>query len=638
MTVQAPPAARAGQAGTGRAGSGLAGTGALTKLAFRRDRIMLAGWVYLITVMVATNAYTFRKLYSTAAARDRLVVSGGGNPALRFLYGQLNGSSVGALTAWRIGVWAALFCALMTIFIVIRHTRGDEEAGRLELVGSAVVGRQAALTAGLLTAVTASVAVAALLSVVLSALGLPVSGSVAFALAIGANGLAFTGIAAVAAQLAAGARGARGIAFGVLGAAFMLRAIGDSAGPSGPSWLSWTSPLGWVDLTRPFDGQRWWVLALPCAVLAAGVGVAYALAARRDLGAGLLPDRPGRASASGLLRGPLSLAFRLQRGVLAGWAAGVAFIFAASGAAAKGIGQLLGSSTALQHEFTRLGGQAAITNAYLAALMLLAGLGAAGYATSAVLRLRAEETDGLGEPLLATAVGRIRWGLSHVAVAVVGPGRAAARHRVGRSGGARHVAVASSRRGPAGRGRPGDRPGLRAAHRVSRPAGGPDDRRGMAQLPASLVIAGVAVALVGLLPGACVAGAWTVLGVVVFIDLFGEALQLSHWLLDISPSRTPRLAQLPAALVIAGIAVALVGLLPGACVAGAWTVLGAVVVIDLFGEALQLSHWVLDISPFTHAPRLPGGTLAAAPLLWLCLAALAFAAVGLAALRRRDIG
>ena len=62
------------------------------------------------------------------------------------------------------------------------------------------------------------------------------------------------------------------------------------------------------------------------------------------------------------------------------------------------------------------------------------------------------------------------------------------------------------------------------------------------------------------------------------------------------------------------------------------------VVIDLFGEALQLSHWVLDISPFTHAPRLPGGTLAAAPLLWLCLAALAFAAVGLAALRRRDIG
>ncbi len=210
MTVQARPAARTGLARTGRAGPGLAGTGALSRLAFRRDRIMLPAWVYLITVLVTTTAYALKKLYPTAAARAQLVVAGGGNPALRFLYGRLNGSSIGALTVWRYGVWAAIFGALMTIFIVVRHTRGDEEAGRLELVGSAAVGRQAPLTAALLTAVTANVAIAALLCATLPATGLPVSGSVAFALAIGASGLAFTGIAAVAAQLASGARGARG--------------------------------------------------------------------------------------------------------------------------------------------------------------------------------------------------------------------------------------------------------------------------------------------------------------------------------------------------------------------------------------------------------------------------------------------
>ncbi len=559
MTVQARAAgtgpAGTGLAGTGLAGTGLTGTGALTRLAFRRDRIMLPAWVYLITVLVASTAYTFKKLYPTAAARAQLVVTGGGNPALRFLYGRLNGSSIGALTAWRYGIWAAIFGALMTVFIVIRHTRGDEEAGRLELVGSAVVGRQAALTAGLLTAVTANVAIAVLLSVALPVSGLPVSGSVALALAIGASGLAFTGIAAVAAQLASGARGARGICFGVLGAAFLLRAIGDSAGPSGPSWLTWTSPLGWVELTRPFDGQQWWVLALPAAVLAAGVGAAYALAARRDYGAGLLPDRPGRPSASGLLRGPLGLAWRLQRGLLGGWAAGVVCVFAVSGAAAKGIGSLLGGSTQLRNEFTRLGGQAAITNAYLAALMLLAGLGAAGYATSAVLRLRTEETGGLAEPLLATAVGRIRWGLSQVAVAVFG------------------AAVLLALAGLA----TGLGYGLRTG---SDPSTGPQVAR-----------------------------------------MLGAAM-----------------AQLPASLVIAGVAVALVGLLPGACVAGAWTVFGAVVVIDLFGQVLQLSHWLLDVSPFTHVPRLPGGTVSATPLLWLCLAAVTFSALGLAALRRRDIG
>jgi ABC-2 type transport system permease protein len=98
------------------------------------------------------------------------------------------------------------------------------------------------------------------------------------------------------------------------------------------------------------------------------------------------------------------------------------------------------------------------------------------------------------------------------------------------------------------------------------------------------------------------------------------------------------LAQLPAAAVLAAVAVALFGLVPRAAVAGAWSALGVVVLLGLFGQALKLSGWVLDVSPFTHAPKLPGGPAPAAPLLWLGLAALALAAAGLAALRRRDIG
>ena len=62
------------------------------------------------------------------------------------------------------------------------------------------------------------------------------------------------------------------------------------------------------------------------------------------------------------------------------------------------------------------------------------------------------------------------------------------------------------------------------------------------------------------------------------------------------------------------------------------------VLLALFGQVLQLSHWVLDVSPFTHAPRLPGGIVSVAPLLWLGLVAVALTAAGLAALRRRDIG
>ena len=543
MTVLAHP---------GRAGTGLTGTGELARLAVRRDRIGLAASVYVIVAAVAGTAYTFKKLYPTAAGRAALAAAGGSNPALRFLYGRLDGSSLGALTTWRYGVWAGIFAALLAIFVVIRHTRSDEEAGRLELVGSAVVGRQAALVAALTTAAAPLVVVSALLCVALPLVGLPAAGSAALALGIGCCGLAFTGVAAVAAQLASSASTARGIALAVLGVAFVLRGVGDSAGAAGPSWLSWASPLAWIQLAQPFAAERWWVLALPLAVAAGGTGLAFELAARRDQGAGLLPDRPGRATASAFLRGPFGLAWRLQRGALLGWAVGYAFTFAASGAAAKGVGQLFGTSSALEHEFTRLGGQAAITNAYLAALMLLAGLVAAAYAISVVLRLRAEETGGQAEPVLATATGRIRWALSYITMAVAGAALL-------------------------------------------------------------LAVAGVAAGL-------------------------GYGLRTGSAGPELARMIGAAMGQLPSALVLAAVAIGLFGLLPRACVPGAWTALGLVVVINLFGQVLQLSHWILDLSPFTHAPRLPGGTVSATPLLWLCALALALSVAGLAGLRHRDIG
>jgi len=102
------------------------------------------------------------------------------------------------------------------------------------------------------------------------------------------------------------------------------------------------------------------------------------------------------------------------------------------------------------------------------------------------------------------------------------------------------------------------------------------------------------------------------------------------------------MVQLPASLAVAGAAVVLFGLAPRASVAGAWTVVGVMVLIALFGQVLRLSQWVLDVSPFTHVPKLPGVAVTVhttgAPLLWLGLAALALAVTGLAGLRRRDIG
>jgi ABC-2 type transport system permease protein len=527
---------------------------ALTRLALRRDRIMLPIWVYVTVIGVTTSAYELKKLYPTTAARLSLVSSGGSNPALRFLYGRLDGDSLGALTAWRYGVWAALIAALMSVFLVVRHTRGDEDAGRTELVVSCAVNRRAPLIAALRVGVIANVVLAVLLSIILPFLGLPAAGSVLLALGIAACGLVFTGIAAITAQLTSGARAARGIAIGVLGVAFMLRAVGDTGTAS---WLSWLSPLGWVQLAKPFAGDRWWVLALPVALAVVCVAGSFLLAADRDLGAGLLPDRLGRPAASRWLRDVAALSWRLERGNLAWWAFGYLVLFWVCGAAGVGIGSLLGGSKALRKEFAQLGGQPGIVDAYLSSLMLLAGLIAAGYAIAVVLRLRSAETGGLAEPLLTTAVSRVRWALAQLLVA----------------------------------------------------------------------FAGSVLLLV-------VAGLFTGLG----YGLRGGSLGSGGLGGTVATMAGAGLAEVPAVLVFAGIALLVFGLMPRASIGVAWGALGLVAFLDLFGQTVSLSRWVLDIAPFTHIPHLPGGQVSAAPFLWLLLGFATTSAVGLAALRHRDIG
>ena len=221
------------------------------------------------------------------------------NPAVLALTGPLFGTSVGALTAWKYGAFAAVAAALMGILTVVRNTRADEEAGRLELVGSTAVGRHAALAAAAGVAAGACGVLALLIAAGLIAVGLPVGGS--FALGCSPSGRAgwSSRRSRPLPRSWPGPPAARGLAIAVLGGVFVLQSAGATAGRAGPQWLSWLSPVGWALQVRAFAGDRWLVLALPLAVAAALAVVAAALAARRDLGAGLVPPRPGPAQAAG---------------------------------------------------------------------------------------------------------------------------------------------------------------------------------------------------------------------------------------------------------------------------------------------------------------------------------------------------
>lgn len=489
--------------------SALLGVPLLARIALRRDRVVLPLSFALVLLTVVSTAISFDDLYPTTASRLSLAADIEANAGLRALYGQLfDGSTVGGLLAWRMVAFAAAMTALLNLLIVVRHTRGEEESGRLELIGAGAVGRGAPLSAALLVLWAADLAFALVLVLALVAAGQPLAGSLALALGVAAAGGFFAAVAALTAQLTTSARLASGLAAATLGVAFLLRAAGDAG--SGTAWLTWLSPLGWSEQLRPYAGERWWPLLLLLAATAALTAGAYALRARRDLGAGLLADRPGPPRAAAGLRSPFALAWRLQRGALLGWSCGFLVAGAVLCGIADSVADLLDGNREVTDIFQRLGGSQQIVDAFLAAMISLLGMVAAAYAVQSVLRLRGEETAGRAKPLLATAVGRLRWAAGHLAFAVVGT--TILLLCAGVAGGVAFGLASGDVGGQLGR--------------VTGAA--------LAQAPAAWIAGAVAVALVGLAPRRS-ALAWAVVVLFFLLGEFGPLLEAPQWLLDLSP-------------------------------------------------------------------------------------------------------
>ncbi|OMI39112.1 ABC transporter permease [Streptomyces sparsogenes] len=496
-----------------RAGSrDLAGTGTLLRLALRRDRVMLPVWVLAIGLTGSSALGRMKSTYETAADRAEVAHDMNHNGSMRSMLGVAFGDSYGALTAWRVGVFLAAFAGIMSVLLVIRHTREEEESGRQEALSAGMVGRRAGLTSGLLTMGIANAAVTLLIAATLAGEG--GAGALALGLGVGLTGLAFGGVAAVAAQITENARLARGLATGAVGIAYMLRLLGDAAedGSKGSGHvLVWLSPIGWAEYTRPFANERWWALLLPLAFAAVLLAVAYSLAGRRDIGAAFFPPRPGPAFADRSLHGVYGLAWRLQRGTLLGWCIGIALAAAGLGGVSSGADDIVGDSEKNREIIERMGGTQNISDAFLASMISILGVVITVQAVGAVLRLRSEETDQRAEPLLANAVSRLRWAASHLVIAYLGP--AVILLAGGLAAGVVYGAASDDLGGQLPR-------VLGAA---------------LSQLPAVWVVTSVVVFLFGLLPAATTSLGWGVVGVVVALGWLGPALDAPQSVLDISP-------------------------------------------------------------------------------------------------------
>ncbi|GBE64324.1 tetronasin ABC transporter integral membrane protein [Mycobacterium sp. MFM001] len=487
-------------------GSAFTGTLGMLRLYLRRDRVVLPLWVLLLSLPLATvYVGSIEKVYPDQAARDSFAASIMASPAQRALYGQIYADNLGAVGIWKAGMFHLLI-AVAVILTVIRHTRADEETGRAELLDSTVVGRYANLTAALLLSFGASVATGAIGAAGLLTTNVAPSGSLAFGAALAGSGLVFTAVAAVAAQLSPSARFARGTAFSVLAAAFTLRAVGDA----GSGTLSWLSPLGWSLQVRPYADERWWVLLLHVATTAVLTVGAYRLLAGRDVGAGLIAERPGPAGAAATLQGAGGLAWRLDRGSLVLWTVGLCLYGLLIGSIVHGIGDEIGGSASVRDIVARMGGTTALERAFLAVAFCMLGMAAAAFAISLSLRLHQEETGQRAETLLSGATSRNRWLASHLVIALIGP--AAALLIAGLTAGFTYGVAAHD-----------------IAGKLSTVIG-----TAAAQLPAVWLLVAVTAALFGVAPRFTPV-AWGVLVAFIALYLIGSLAGFPQWLLDLEP-------------------------------------------------------------------------------------------------------
>ena len=545
MTTATAPAALSGRTSDHPATA----TWRLVRMVLRRDRVKLPAWLLGLTVFVfyfntalpiiAPTEADLAAFSQFSAGPVGAVLSGPG-------YGFDAGLSYEQFFVGTYALYFLLAAALMNILLVSRHTRVEEQAGRAELVRAGVVGRNAPLTATLVVASAADVVLALLLGAATASFGYAMDGALLFGAGVGAAGLVFAAVTAVTVQITEYSRAASGLAGTVLGIAYLIRAAGDSLTEHG-SLLSWFSPLAWSQQTRPFVDGRWWPLLLSLGLAAVTTAGAFALAGRRDLGAGLRAARRGPAGAAPWLRSPSTLALRLQRAGLLGWTGALVVLGVTYGAL---VGPMTDTFAELSGQFAAvLGAEGDVLNGYLSFMAVYDVIIVGAFAILAVHRVRGEETSGRAEPVLATATGRVRWLGTHLLIVC-----AAAATILVATGLAFGVGAAVST------GEVGQVAELTASHAV--------------RIPEVLVFAAVGVLLYGIAP---------------------RALPL------------------------------------------VWLVFTYAAILALFGQLLQLPQWMHDLSPLDHIGRMPLEDAGIVPVVTLCGIAVAAAAAGLAAFRRRDL-
>lgn len=382
---------------------------AIARRAFQQVWIGATTWAVVFGGTVAASALTYVSSFPDEASRQQIVATTSRSPGMATLFGPVSSiGTVGGYTVYKCFVFLTTIGAIWGLLAATKLLRGEEDAGRWQLVLAGPTGAARA-TAATMAALGAAVGVLFAGTAVLTMLaarnpdvGFSTGGTIFYGSSLAVAPLVFGAVGALTSQLARTRRLANGLAMGVFGVAFVLRMIADS-GP-GTRWLLWSTPFGWVERMRPLTDNDPRPLVLAAVTVVALVLATTALASRRDVGAGLLTSRDVAPPRWFGLQSPLGLAVRLEAPVLAAWCAGAAASAFALGIVAKVATGAPPSS--ISDTLEKFGVRGDLVNRYFGVEFLLVATVVALLPASQLAAASEEETSGRLLHVLAQPIDR----------------------------------------------------------------------------------------------------------------------------------------------------------------------------------------------------------------------------------------
>ena len=497
-------------------------TGRLVRFMLRRERIISAVWIVILVLFSMAIAPGMSDMFD-AEARKNFAASYD-NPVMIAMMGPVYGAdnyTSGAMYSGMMLLWVILAVAAMNVFLVVRHTRADEEKGRAEVIRSLPTGRLSILNAVMITAVIVNTILALLTGLAIAATNVPsmdFAGSMLYGLVLGVSGLVFAALAAVFCQLSSGRSGAAGLSFLVLGIAYMIRAAGDMYSMNG---LSCISPLGLAQRSQVYVENHLWptvILLVEAIVLTA---VAYKLNSIRDTDQGFIPTRPGRKEANAGLLSSFGLSLRLLRNTMLTWLIVMLLLGASYGSILGNIYDFVGDSPDYMLILgvpktlvdtlspAEMGGMVSkYFGVFVASMMSLVCLIPL---LIAMMKPRNEEKDGRTEHILSRVVTRTEYLAGYAVISFAASVILQCATAIGLYGAA-------------------------SASGLNPFSLGELIKANLAYVPAQWTMISVAILLIGIAPKS--AGAvWGYFGFVFFASFMGEVIGLPEWLMGLSPMK-----------------------------------------------------------------------------------------------------